>query len=359
MKQTLLLFAALLSLAVARAQDVKVTQMVPLHCKTGEKCTVEIEIEKKGVEGFARIQQPLPEGFTATLLQDGGADFSFDKQKVSFIWLNLPATPVIRVSYQISVRADISGAFTLTDGVFSFIQDTKIQKTPIPPATMEVNMKPGTPVAAQQEARPLEPVVAAQKPADQDPSKVAVDRNAPAEPAPQKPAEKAVKAPEPKAEPVVVQPVPEPEPMKEPAVAEPLPEPKPKAEPAVVQPKPEPKAEPVTVQPAPEPKPKAEPVMVKTEPQPKVNTEPAAPAPKTSTSPGGTPVYRVQFSALKTYKDPAVVQKQMGITEEVFYISVDGWYKYSFGKWNRREDAEAACREFNQKTGKKTFVVVQ
>lgn len=359
MKHILLLLGAFACTFMLKAQEVKVTQMVPLHCKTGEKCTVEIEIEKNGVEGFARIQQPLPEGFTATLLQDGGADFSFDKQKVLFVWLNMPASPVIRVAYQISVSADISGAYTIKDGVFSFIQDTKIQKTPIPPAGLNVNVQPGTPVAAQQEPKPQEPLVAAQKPAEKDPPKVTVDRNAPAEPAPQKPAEPAVKAPEPKTEPVVVQTLPEVKPKEEPVVVEPQPEPKPKVEPVVVEPLPEPKpkTEPVAVQP--EPKPKVEPVAVKPDPQPNPKTEPAAPAVQTGKSQDGSPVYRVQFSALKTYKDPADVQKQMGITEQVYYVTVDGWYKYSFGQWNRRADAEAACREFNQKTGKKAFVVAQ
>lgn len=359
MKHILLLLGAFACSFMLKAQEVKVTQMVPLHCKTGEKCTVEIEIEKAGVEGFARIQQPLPEGFTATLLLDGGADFSFEKQKVLFVWLNMPATPVIRVAYQITVTADISGSFTISEGVFSFIRDTRIQKIPIPPASLNVNVKPGTPVAAQPEPKPQEPLVAVQKPAEKDPPEVVVDRNAPAEPAPQKPEEPAVKAPEPKTEPVVVQPLPEPKPKAEPAVVEP--EPKPKTEPVVVEPMPEPKpkTEPVAVQPTPDPKPKTEPVAVKPDPQPKTKTEPAAQAIQTGKSQDGTPVYRVQFSALKTYKDPADVQKQMGITEQVYYITADGWYKYSFGQWNRRADAEAACREFNQKTGKKAFVVAQ
>ncbi len=329
MKRTLLFLIGLLAPAIFLAQEVKVTQIVPMHCKSGEKCTVEIEIEKQGVEGFARIQQPLPEGFTATLLQDGGADFSFDKQKVSFIWLNLPASPVIRVAYQITVGPGVNGTVTLTDGVFSYIRETKIEKTPIPPVSMQVNMKIGTPVATPKEPVQEEPLVAVEEPQKKVIVEPVPDKLAPAEPEPQKPAEVAVKAPEVKAEPVAPQPVEEP---------------KPKTEPVVHQPVAEPKAEPVAPQPVAESRPKAEPPA----------TQPAAKPLE------GTTVYRVQFSALKTYKEPTELKKQMGITDQVFCkSSADGWHRYSFGQWNRKEDAEAACREFNQRTGKSAFVVKQ
>lgn len=309
--------------SLAGAQGVKVTQIVPLSCKSGEKCTIEIEIDKQGIEGFARIQQVLPDGFTATLLQDAGSDFAFDKQKVSFIWLSIPATPVIRVAYQISVNPGISGSVTLTDGVFSYILDNKIQKAPIPPATMEINGK-GEPIAAKTEV----PVVV-QPPVKEEPIKVTEAE--PQKPEPVKEPEKQVEMP---VEPKVEQPAggikKEPEPVK--VIETPEPEPQKVAE--------APKPEPVKVV---EP-PKPEPTKVAETPKP----EPVM----------GGMVYRVQFSALKSSKDTEELKKQFGIQDQVFHeVSADGWHRYSFGQWSSKAEADAACKAFNNRTGKSAFVV--
>jgi hypothetical protein len=335
MKLTLLLICAFTFSIMLKAQDVKVTQIVPLTCKTGEKCTIEIEIEKKGIEGFARIQQPLPEGFTATVLQDGGADFNFDKQKVSFIWLSLPASPVIRVAYQITVSTETKGIFTLSEGIFSYILDNKINKTTIAPANIEVNSKGASPGVAMSQEHPkaVEPapkvIEPAPKPVEPEPKII--------EPAP-KPVE-----PEPK----IIEPAPKPvEP--EPKLIEPAPKPV-EPEPKLIEPAPKPvEPEPKLIEPAPKP---VEPEPKIIEPAPK----PAVPAASPQESSGIT--YRVQFSALKNHKEPEELQRQFEIRENVICESADGWYRYSFGSWSKKADADAACKAFNTRTGKSAFVV--
>ena len=56
--------------------DVTVTQNIPNNIKPGEEVTVEITVNKEGVGGFAKVQQTLPEGFTAEVVDSKGATFS-------------------------------------------------------------------------------------------------------------------------------------------------------------------------------------------------------------------------------------------------------------------------------------------
>jgi hypothetical protein len=72
------------------AGDVGIDGKVPTSAKAGSEFTVEVTIKKGEVGGFARFQDELPDGFTATPLDVKGANFKFENQKVKFIWTSLP-----------------------------------------------------------------------------------------------------------------------------------------------------------------------------------------------------------------------------------------------------------------------------
>ncbi len=81
---------------------------------------IKIRVEKDGLEGFAKIQDELPEGFTAQLLNDGESVFSIVENKIKFIWFNVPAADVIEVSYMLKTNGDIIEGTNLV-GTFNFI----------------------------------------------------------------------------------------------------------------------------------------------------------------------------------------------------------------------------------------------
>jgi hypothetical protein len=60
---------------------------------------VKIIIEKDGLEGFAKVQDILPEGFEARPMRTSKSVFSIVENKVKFIWFNIPPEETIEISY--------------------------------------------------------------------------------------------------------------------------------------------------------------------------------------------------------------------------------------------------------------------
>src|ERR1700757_493936 len=95
------------------AGDVTIDETVPTSAKAGSEFTVEVKIHKGEIGGFARFQDELPEGFTATEIETKDAVFKFENQKVKFIWTSLPKDPEIKISYKVKVASNVSGDKTI------------------------------------------------------------------------------------------------------------------------------------------------------------------------------------------------------------------------------------------------------
>lgn len=298
----------------SNAQEVQVDVNFPDFCKTGEKCAVEITINKGAIEGFARLQQTLPGGFTAELIEDAGGDFIFDKQRVSFIWLNLPAESTVTVSYRIIVDASLSGSFDVGEGTFSYMKENRIQRHPLPPFKMGANVKVAPAVVAKET-----PVEKEQVP------QVAV-------------------ADDQKKETVIAKEVPEAveteASKQQDSIVEEIPAGGIRIEPTVDKKEEQPAEEAVAV-------------------LPDTPSETPAKMPETIVTPPVTNAiyYRVQFTALKQYKDPESLRSQFNINEIVYHESSDGWNRYTFGQWRTRADAEAARKTFISRTGSNAIVI--
>lgn len=104
--------------------EVQVSQNFPEQIAPGESFILEIQIEKGDQEGFAKWQQKLPKGFIAKPKETAGATFSFKNQDVKLIWMALPQSESILISYEISVDPSLSGEFEL-EGKFSFIEENE------------------------------------------------------------------------------------------------------------------------------------------------------------------------------------------------------------------------------------------
>ena len=104
--------------------EVEVKQVLPDQVTAGEKFDVEITINKGEHEGFAKWQQNLPPGFTATSIESEGATFSFKKNTVKLIWMSLPEQESFVIKYQLESDPNISGDFEIM-GKFSFIEDNE------------------------------------------------------------------------------------------------------------------------------------------------------------------------------------------------------------------------------------------
>lgn len=103
-------------------QDVEISIDHPERVNAGENFTVTVNIKKGSLTDYSRFSQDLPPGLSATNVNSPNADFSFDEQRVRIIWLKLPKSDEISVSYLVSVDSRLKGSFQL-GGVFAYVVD--------------------------------------------------------------------------------------------------------------------------------------------------------------------------------------------------------------------------------------------
>lgn len=119
---------------------VSATRTIVGSPEAGTEFTVEINVKKSGVKGFARVQETLPLGLTAIALDNKGGTFSFLDQKMKIIWDNLPADENIKVSYRVAVSDNVAGDLTIT-GAFSYVDNNDPKKEVIPATDISVKAK--------------------------------------------------------------------------------------------------------------------------------------------------------------------------------------------------------------------------
>jgi len=92
---------------------------------------VSIIIEKDGLEGFAKIQEVLPDGFEASPMITSKSVFSIVEDKVKFIWFNIPPEETIEVSYILISQYPVSEG-TKLKGSFNFLYNDEARQFDLP-----------------------------------------------------------------------------------------------------------------------------------------------------------------------------------------------------------------------------------
>jgi len=112
---------------------ITVTQTMPSSVIAGTEFTVELTITKGSITSFAKVQQELPPGFTATAIEAQQANFSFNNQVVKFIWKSLPEESEFQLSYKIAVSADEVSGIKSIGGIFAYLENNERRVVDIPP----------------------------------------------------------------------------------------------------------------------------------------------------------------------------------------------------------------------------------
>jgi len=109
------------------AKNVRCIRQVPSMIGASNEYVVNILVNKGSTEKFAKIEEEVPQGFKAEVIQAKDAIFTFKDQKVKFLWMNLPAEQRFVVSYKLipTSKADIKQL--LLKGTFSFIVNEATQ----------------------------------------------------------------------------------------------------------------------------------------------------------------------------------------------------------------------------------------
>lgn len=102
--------------------QVKCIRQTPYLTETGDAYRVNLLVNKGSKEKFAKIQEDVPEGYTAVAVESKDAIFTFKDQTVKLLWMNLPADPYFVVSYKLVPKENMESAPQL-DGTFSYIED--------------------------------------------------------------------------------------------------------------------------------------------------------------------------------------------------------------------------------------------
>jgi hypothetical protein len=119
------------------ADGITISQNIPASAKPDTEFTVELTINKGTTSGFAKLQQDLPEGFTAVQDDNNGASFTFSNQSVKFIWMSLPGDKEFKIKYKVKVAAGMSGEKTI-GGKFSYVVDNVKQAVDIAPSVIKI-----------------------------------------------------------------------------------------------------------------------------------------------------------------------------------------------------------------------------
>lgn len=131
MIRSYILTAALIGCTIGAMAQVSVSTKLPTSVVPGGEFNVELKISKGDIGGFAKLQHELPTGFTALAGETANSTFSFKDRKVKFLWMALPGTSDILVSYKVKVDAGVSGNQIL-EGNFSFIRNNETEKFILP-----------------------------------------------------------------------------------------------------------------------------------------------------------------------------------------------------------------------------------
>lgn len=154
--------AILLPAIISAQAKISVKVDVPEKVKAGSEFNVNISIQKGSLEEFSRFQQELPAGLTASAVNSGTADFSFDKQRLRFIWLKLPAQEEINIAYKIMVNERLKGEFNIT-GEFSYVENDERKSVELKTGPVIIQPSPTVDAGLQVEISEYEKIISAEK----------------------------------------------------------------------------------------------------------------------------------------------------------------------------------------------------
>lgn len=88
---------------------------------------VEVVVKKGSIRGFGKLQETIPQGFTAMEKNSSEAIFTTQDRVAKFVWLNLPASDEIKIVYKLRANERPDGEYTI-DGEFGYLLNDETQK---------------------------------------------------------------------------------------------------------------------------------------------------------------------------------------------------------------------------------------
>lgn len=92
---------------------------------------VTLNIDKKGIDGFAKMEEWLPVGATATATSTNKAVFSQVDEKAKFVWMAIPADEQLKVEYTVKASSDIEQELKSMEGSLSFLDENETKSVAV------------------------------------------------------------------------------------------------------------------------------------------------------------------------------------------------------------------------------------
>lgn len=320
------------------AQNVSVNVDMPASAAPGSTFRVTLKVNKGDISGFAKLEQNLPSGLSASSVDVANSTFSFKDQKVKFLWMSLPAEANFSVSYDVKVADGTSGN-QIFEGSFAYIHNNETQKYIIPKSIINISVQQvaSNEVKVNTVETPYLNADAEKAKADADrAAKEAADKAAreAADRAAREAADKAAKEAADKA-------------AKDAAAAE-------KANRELAE----------QIKKKQEEERKAQEALQKKQLAQATNTQPVAipkaqpAAPIKEGKPVEGLVFRAQVAAGKKKVSPTVFNKQFNLNEEIFWEEHDGWQKYTVGNFSSYRAAKTFANDIRDNNGVEGSFVV-
>lgn len=156
---------SVLFLSVLRGDGVSVVQLVDRKVKAGDEFMVRVTVRKGDLESFARYEVLLPRGLTAVRGQSENSAYSFDDQRIRFVWLRLPLEEKVEISYAVRVDERMMGRFDL-GGSFDYISSNSRKRVEANAESITVTPSESVPPSRRLDIEEYQRTVPAQRPLD-------------------------------------------------------------------------------------------------------------------------------------------------------------------------------------------------
>ena len=102
--------------------QVQCIRQTPYLAQGSNEYQVNLLVNKGNKEKFAKIQEMVPEGYSAVAIESKKAIFTFKDQTVKLLWMNLPADSYFVVTYKLVPNEGVTDKPTM-EGSFSYIEN--------------------------------------------------------------------------------------------------------------------------------------------------------------------------------------------------------------------------------------------
>ncbi len=109
---------------------VQCLRVQPYYSKDQKSIIVKLLLSRGLATSAARIEEQIPAGYKANLLESQSASFSFDNGKVEFYWSKLPEQKNFEISYKL-VPVSFNPQLPVITGSFLYLLNGQLQKTKI------------------------------------------------------------------------------------------------------------------------------------------------------------------------------------------------------------------------------------